>query len=377
MIELRLRDGGTRARISASGLPGLDELAWIEVNYEGDRTDDPGTRGNEGMKNTTPVTLSPWPYPMSQHAWLDRTPRHDGITIGLYTLDQATDSAVLVPSGLTQFWDDAVDPTDQGAVVHQRIASMSEVQDSAETPADWLHYPIDNTTGGTGLKDELRLVWDGRAGGRHRLVIPDNDLWVPFDSTESDRYDVFMDGEPVDFSRFSVGDTGRYILHLRPRKWFHSILMVAHFAYVTMFEFIPDDQYFITSYYNRPPFYPYRHDVRHAVAVVPDFFGILHAVDIGLDWQWDHSQASYRMRQEVLNAVTLGSGLSIAYIFLGNEMPTDDVFREPPRPGEYVAGLTMLDGNDAGKTVFLRQSANLDAVYPRTLINQFIYQWWV
>ena len=377
MISVALRDGGTKAVVAASTEPGLDQLTWSEVDYEGDLLDDPLGRTNEGMQDAALVDMNPWPYKMPNHAWVDYDSRHEGIAIQLATMDPVTDAVATVPSEETYLWQSTPDPTRQRDQVTGRRASMAEVQAAVPIPSDWIHYPITNQSGGTRLGDELSLAWDGRSGGRHRLIMPDNDLWTPFDSTKPDRYEVISGLEVEGLERFSIGNDGHYILHLRPRTWYHQIIMLAHFAWITPFAIVPDDQLFIHTFWHRPPFAPYRHDVIHSsqTANIPDFWGVMRSLDTGLNYQWSHNRTSSALRTEVINAAWVG--LSTVYAFLGNEMPTDDLFREPPKARQIVAGLTRVDGSGASSTVWLRQTVDLDAEYPRTLIGQYIYPWYV
>lgn len=326
--------------------------------------------------------MTPWPDTMPGKCWVDHCDRHerlgeDGLSFALSHWTELDQAADLAPAGDCDL-DLAPDPEadrSQGRTVS--LLGWQEVQQRAEVPAGWARLPLRNEVT-AGLEAPLWLRFTGLAGPSYRLALEDQSIFSPFDSTlGAGSYDaVGDDGELVDqdFAQafLDLAPRGRYALYLRPRTWRITARVLAHFLIVTPFETAWNDEFFPRTYYDRPPVYPYRHDVIHTslTADLQSWDGDPRSYDQAIDWAFANSRIAGDLTREIQQQQYFSYCYS--YIYVGHEVAELDVWREPPPVGQIAFGLGAQDAGGQEGRLWYIQRQDLSDRYPRTLLGQYV-----
>lgn len=390
MIFAELRDAGTKPAVTLAKVPGMDELAYTEVDYEEDIRTSVLTSTNEAMLAADPlIDLAPWPLPLPRMAPADFTQRMRGLQFQLHQWDPAFEAWGVVPGGLAVI-QPANDPLasrlDRDQVNLTRELNPAEVREwmtaAGLDASRWLRLPFRNETGGTDLKEPLFLRWQGLQGARYTLELPDNDFYEPFDLTHPERY-AFLgeDGKPLEHGELwgAFGDRNRVVVYLRPRRWRWLVTVIAHYEWANWFEDVQNDEVFLSVYYQRPPFYPYRHDLPNAsdpaAYGLANFYGEPRSYDQGLESSWDLSWHSIDLRHQILAQQWFS--LCEVYVFVGNEDPDLTLLAYPPRAGEIVAGIGFRDELTGRESrVYAQLKDDQAALYPQRTIGLFLLVGW-
>jgi len=207
----------------------------------------------------------------------------------------------------------------------------------------------------------------------------DSILFAPFDFRHPEWYRCFSeDGTELTNTAqwLELRPDMDYVIHLRPRWWRVTVFLLAHFAYISLWGFQLNDEFFVHVFFDRPPVYPYRTDVIHSKQEqgTENWNGDMRSYDIGLDYWWEQTTAAANLAREVLDQQY--SWYCVVYMFLSNEDP--DLFMEawPPRKEEIVCVIEHVD-KITGKTqpVIVRQHVNLDHEYPHFQWGAFLARW--
>lgn len=390
MITAQLLDAGTyplKNSVLFETVPGMDSVYFNESDFEEDNTDPRPREINELILATEDLELKPWPKRISNRCWIDNTPRHvsdglDGLRLNLHRFDRLTGETPLVPAGEWILDLDARQQLDTEAGRVVRELTWKEVQDRAEAPAEWLRLDVINRAGHTKLTDPLFANWRGLRGNEFRLELPDNVLFAPFDLTNADDYQVVGDdGEPINSELsphfMNLYNGGNYRLYLRPRKWRYVATVIAHYWYISAFEYFRAQEVFTRAHTHRPPFYPNRHNLIQTTktADVPDYFGTKHSTDDGIAWQWEHTRSAGTIAREMIDGQYWTK--LIVKIFGGNEMPVVVVSSRPPDPGDIVLGIGRIDSSGRETRYWIQQTADLIAAYPWEVLGSYIFPWYV
>ena len=134
-----------------------------------------------------PVTVEPWPEPMSSHVWVDWSERYeadgnDGLSVNLHYVDRISESSVLVSAGEAAFTRTPEQLISASDYRFTRSLTWREVQARADDPAAWLRLDTANEIGGTFLRAPLELAFDRLRGASYHLELPDQSLFTPFDN---------------------------------------------------------------------------------------------------------------------------------------------------------------------------------------------------
>lgn len=389
MIVAQLFDAGTIPRKNPAtfpSVPGMDSVYYNESDFEEDGVDPRPHEINELVRTVNDFDLAPWPEKMSGKCYLDNTSRYqsdglDGLQLTLHKFDRLTGESPIASAGewRLDLSDDQQLDREAGRVV--RELRWREVQERAETPAEWLRLDLinENLTG-TNLKDPLFANWIGLRGKEFQLELPDNILFAPFDLSHPERYRVLDDdGNQVESELsphlLNLYNGGRYRIYLRPRKWRYVAVVIVHYAHISPFEYFIAEETFTRAHTHRPPFYPYRHDIIETskYAIIPDYWGIYHSLDIGVNWQWEHSRSAHALAREIMEGQLFGKLYS--KIFAGNEYPVVTITTREPDPDDIVLGIGRIDSSGREDRFWIQQTANLYSVYPWTVIGSFIVPW--
>ncbi len=387
MITVLPYDAGTLPVRAVSHVPGCDLGYYREADFEEGQTEDRHEAQNAAMRVVTPWPMRPWLEPMPGKMWVDVDRRHqaegdEGLRFNLYHRDSLDDAFSLVPAGAGRLKlapQPELEPTD--AAVTSELGRSEVTQRSTEWDELVCRLDTLNESGGTALREPLLLVWDGLCGPAYRLELADNTLFAPFDLRRGLEGYLGVDAAGVPLldeaaqAWLDLTVRGRYALYLRPRRWRWVVTVLAHFFTVSAFESYPNDELFIRTYFDRPPVYPWRHDVVHTSQVtdLEDFWGNRRSYDQGVEWSFDHSREAASLRSEIVGQqYTMGA--CFAYILLGCEAPVITLWRHPPRVGEIVLGLGRLDlatGAEDSRVWFV-QRAVAQVLYPPTIIGEYL-----
>jgi len=391
MITAHLLDVGTIPLINPASwdpVPGMDRAYYNEEDFEEDNTNPRPNEINDLILGTDEIELQPWPAKFSNRCWIDNTSRYEtdglsGLQLNLHRFDRLTEETPFVPAGE---WDlDLGEPqqTDRelGRIV--RELTWTEVQERAENPAEWLRLDLINrATAGTALKDPLFANWEGLRGNEFRLELPDNILFAPFDLTEEDRYRVLDEnGDRVDPDLsphlLNLYNGGNYRIYLRPRKWRYVATLVAHYWYISGFEYFRAQEIFTRAHTHRPPFYPIRHNLIQTTktADLPDYFGNKHSWDTGINWQWEHSRSAAALSREVIEGQYWTK--LVVKIFGGNAPPWVTISTRPPDPGDIVLGIGRIDSSGRESRYWIQQTQDLTSFYPWEVLGSYLVPWYV
>ncbi len=385
MIFAEVRDGLTRALVTRGAQPGMDSLLWTETDTEEDIRTTLLDQENADMRaGGTALQIAPWPLDVSPQAPVDLTQRYKGLLFRLHELDRVADEWCPVPGGVAVI-DDPDDPAvDRFDRDHQNMSRMlrpDEVRATAEDPTKWIRLPFANETNGTVLKEPLWMSWHGLQGPRFTIELPDNDIFTPTDLRHPERYSwVDDDGKAVENGEqwAGFGDRSRLVLYLRPRRWRWIVTVYCIFEYDDWWGSSYNYEWFISVFYLRPPFYPYRHDI--ALTAQPDhytsenFLGEPRSYDAGIESAWDLSWHSRDLRRQILDQQWYS--LCEAYTFVDNYPPDIAIQAYPPRFGEIVFGIGFMDEATGHESrIWAQVSGDLSTVYPQRTVGQFIADW--
>jgi hypothetical protein len=362
-------------------VPGMDELTYVEVDYEEDIRVDLMNAENDAMKAYDPyLTVAPWPVPIPRHAPLDYTMRYDGLQFVLHHWDQFAEDFCEVPGGMALI--DSTDvPLDRD---HQRLSRELNVGEVRGWPdmKQATRLPFPNETGGTDLKEPVAITYYGPKDCRFALELPDNNYFTPFDLTHPERY-ILRDSDGTlledgwDFLR--PGADATRVLYLRPRRMRWIVTVIAHYLWVTWFEEAYNDEVFISVFYQRPPFYPMRHNLgtttKPEAYQLFNFYGEPRSEDNGLTSSWELSWHSIDLREQILDQQWFS--LCEAYEFIGNEDPDLALVAYPPRVGEIVLGVGIVDrASGREDVVWVYQKEDASSVYPQRTVGEFLLPEW-
>ena len=387
MISAQIIDAGTvPVRDPLANVPGMDSFYWNEGDFETDNIDRRQEETNAIVRAAGDLAIAPWPSPLTNQAPIDKTERYEargdeGFLLNLYRHDLLTGQNPPAPAGEARLdLDDAatVDPNDARLT---REYTWREQQEKADDPTQWIRLDSKNVTGGTRLKEPLAMAWRGLNGAEYLIEIPDQSLIAPVDLRFPERYYATTDdGIRLDQAEgeraMALQAGGRYRLYLRPRRWRYVATVIAHYLYISPFEVVPIDEFFIRAHTHRPPFYPYRHNLLETSQNpdVPNFYGDLRSYDEGVNWQWVHSRSANALSSEIINGQFYT--LCLVKLFIGNEDPDVSITRYPPEAGDVVLGIGRID-QASGREVrtWIVQNQDLTHVYPWTLISENLVPW--
>jgi hypothetical protein len=379
MIYARPYDAGTVVtHDDANEPPGMDRVYWREADLEENIGENKAEQINRAMMDPEPVELRPWPELFPAHAWIDWTDRYqadgdEGLRLEVHSVDSLGGRAHPTPAGVARFTTDPqplVEPTEERI---QRAATWQEVQ--GLYGPDWLRLDTKNETGGTRLKAPLALNFGRLRGTGFRLVLPDNSLFAPFDLTHPERYHVTdEDGRHLAGDHWlDLAPRGHYNLYFRPRRWRYVAVVIAHYWIVSGFESFPADEVFTRSHYDRPPFYPYRHNYPQSAASTSyqNYFGFPRSYDQGITEQWNMSRNAGALRLEIMEGQIYT--LCWAKIFIGNEDADVALYRIAPRAADVVLGIGRVDPATGSESrVWVHQLEDAAAWYPDKLLGQYL-----
>ncbi len=383
MIYAEARDALTRPQVTVAKLPGMDELAWIEVDTEEDIRTDLSQPMNAAMMAAEPeLTIAPWPLPVSPQAPLDLTMRYEWLAFHLMEWDTVHEEWTDVPAGVATILSDPdrSDPTQRAMT---KMQSPAEVRAQNIEPEKWIRLPFVNESGGTGLKDPVAMIWNGLQASRFTIELPDNDVFTPIDLTHPERYSwLGDDGKPIENGEMfaGFGDRARVVLYLRPRRWKWTVIVFCLFEYEDWWGGAPSYETFVSTFYRRPPFYPVRHNL--AVTNQSNQYNLINyngqprTYDAGIDSTWDLCWHSRDMRSQIIAAQWFT--MCEAYIFVSNEPPDISIQAAPPRFGEIVLGIGFVDEASGRESrVWAQVIADESTVYPLRTVGQFLANWQV
>jgi hypothetical protein len=396
-------DGGTEFVFAQPVVPGLDTgrfqhmggvRGWEHYFYE---EDEYKIQTNAMMfdKIGGVVPFRQWPPGMPSTCWVDNTTRYqttEGFFWKWHQRDQLTGSYYPAPA-MPHTWLDVtyeppiLDPQEKVSTLldSSEVANYMAEQEGGDTGnaiRDWLQNETEYTgpnRGYTHLKDPISITPEGIAGNNFVLEVPNDQLlFAPQDWREPGWYRCFdLNGEELDSETWlNLRPSGKYRIHLRPRLWRYTVTVIAHYVYVSLWGAIPNDEIFIHLYYDRPPFYPHRHDVIHTKAANPlfNFHGQPRSHDPAIDWSWEHSRAAADLARQML--AQQYNLISAVYIYVGNEDP--DIFVEawPSYKNDVVAVIERIDETtDTAQCVFVRQAVNLDDHFRKFHFGSYLARW--
>lgn len=385
MIFANARDGGTRPLIARGYVPGEDRLTYVEADFEYDVfTMWLRSLMNKAMQECDPpLDVAPWPDELPAQAPLDMTQRYQGLQFTLNQYDQTRDVwNALVPGGIARY-DETPERDDRDHENMSRCRNPQEMQDDPSLDrTKWIRLPFVNEQFATVMKEEAWWRWEGLQNGLFTVTLPDNDYFEPFDLTHPERYRVVDDDgipaeNPDDFLYFADGARMTFIL--RPRRWRWIVTVIAHYCYYSGFEEVPNDEVFLTAYFQRPPFYPSRQEL--VITALPEsywamnYYGEPRSVDNGLSDSWRLTWHQEQIRQQIMSQQWFS--LCIVYVYESAEDPDCAIVAYPPAVDDIVLGIVRTD-NVTGREsrVWVMQKADVSDVYPQRTIGQFILTNW-
>jgi len=404
MIAARLLDALTRIIVSRQ-TQGMDTAWWIEVDCEEDIEGERINSVNRAMADVREVTVAPWPVPIPTKAPVDASDRIDQMALHAGAWDILTgrsetgESARLVvdavnPSPLAALSSTIARPVTGGLTPAETRESVAAGESAADA-ARWTRLPFRNEgLGGTDLGDPAWAIWETiPTGGGLALVVPhEQDHFAPLDLTHPERYFLSLEdpgrsdgltplsppADPAD--QVLLEDGGAYVLYLRPRRWRWFVVVIAHFLYVDPFFEWENDEIFLAVFWDRPPFWPVRHDVTYTRRPenynLYNYYGEPRSYDLGIESKWRNSAAAARMAAEII--AQQWWFVCNAYIFIGNEMPDILIESDTPLEREAVLGIGRVDAATGAECrLWVQQKVDLSWRYPRQAIGQFLANWYV
>ena len=404
-MRAELYDAGTKllkgthgggSLLDVQARPGMDFGSYREVNFEYDfrNAQERIQQINADLLALpTTTTLNPWPKPWPARMWLDNTPRYTaedgGPVFNVPHQDPYSGLYDAVPAARTELV--VLGRKEEVGREDARVStmpSMERIQAVNPSPTEWLRLPLENEQGesGTNLQEPLVMMQHtDKEGGRVTVTGDYNAITTPFDLREPSWYHVLdADGntiatDPADVAKLCGMDpAGFYRLYVRPAKWRNVMTVVAHYFYISWFEYFPTDQVFTQAYLHRPPVYPRRHDILHPNYAL-DVNGVPHAYDVAMNEQWDSTEASRIMAHMIIDAQWYT--MSEAYVFAGNDPGSLVTTLYPPEKDDIVLGVGRVDyPGGAEEVLWFRQTANGESLNPDwkpTTIQTFYVPWFV
>lgn len=379
MIRALAFDGGTSLRVQEEAAKGLDQAWWTQVHLEemvGEETTYLD-RYRDSTISTSLRAIRRWPTPITNHMPIDLTPRYawtgnDGLALNLLGLDPVTGGWYPHPKGSGAM---SVEPRPEVYPAREsqgRLLTLAETQ--ADVGPDAIRLRYRNELGGTALEQPWAISWEG-VEDVGWLSSPDNSLFIPFDLSNRDLYAARdINGSRLDWSFAALKPGATYHLHLGPRRWRYTATLLAHFYKVTWFEMVPWDVWFIRSWYDRAPVYPYRHDVIRTAGNEDwwdTYLGIYLAYDAGLESAFLASDAADYMRGEI-EFTTGMDGLCSATILASTEAAALYVWREAARRWDVPVVIQEMDqGTGVRSEVYVEATGDTSSLYPRQLLGTF------
>lgn len=384
-ILAELRDAGTEAVVARGVVPGMDRLFYREVRLEEDANAWDVPQHNAAMRTAAGgLDLAPWPEKVARCAPVDLTKRYDhAVRVQLLQrMSLLPDGSAFawgdVPEGMAHVVDPAspVDPYNREASHVSGFRTPAELRAEESDPTPYLRLPFGNETGGTVLRRAALFRWDGLQASRFAFRLENDPLFTPFDLSHPERYEWRRDDGSVleggeEFAQLGAG--ADVVLYLVPRRWRWWLHLWVHYEFVqTWWSQIIDEQ-FSRIFYDRPPFYPMRHDVVHTAAeaeIWHEWEATFLSWDSGVDSKVSLSEAAAALRAEIIAQQYYDA--CTAYALLGAEPGRVVVWQDPPRVGDLVVGLGLRSPSlGVESRVWAIQAVDASALYPRQTIGQF------
>ena len=387
-MRAELFDAGTALNIVPwMDTPGMNDAYFRDLDMETQWAMERQHQINTLLRETPlRADLLPWPVPFPGRAWIDWTDRYSGpdggLKIDTARWDMIFDDYSLVPASTAQVPETAdYDPNAQRDDERlEDTKTVDEIQDDWQSPTEWLRLPLGNEVGGDrgafcDLREATVMVQNFHIGDEFRPVVNYSPLFAPFDGRHPEWYDVVDEnGSPVadPKRRMSMRSDGRYRLYLRPANWRWVPTVYANYLYISWFEAFYTRQVFTTAYFDRPPTYPYRHNLIHTTQYPAfEYNHAYYSADAGIDWAFEHSRAAAFLRYQILDAQWWTQ--SEAYIYTGNDPVTMTMWMYPPDDGDIVLGIGEIDNQTGEEQVaWIRQARDLTNEYPRTVTGSYI-----
>ena len=393
MIYAPLYDAGTRMMIDPFGdVPGMDQGYFRELDMERDWPEDRLTDINRLLRETpTKGTFRPWPEPFPWRCWVDDSDRYEGADGGphlrLYHWPFWADGYAEAPANLSQIvaaadYDPNVDPNDERMVRSLTADEITEEMYASGEPTKFLRQLLYNEPGAKhgaacGLGRPMLLNQHAQYGSHFKLDIDYTPIFAPVDMRHPEWYDLLDEGgtrlsDDEKYQRLGFHNDSSYRLYLRPANWRWVAQVYVTYAYVSWFEAFYTYQWFVRAYFNRPPFYPVRHDLLHTTQDAPlEYRHVFYSLDSGIDLSFNMSRAAADLRRQIVDAQWWT--LSEAYIYAGNDPATLVIWLYPPETGDIVLGVGEIDRLTGAEQLFwVQQNQDLTSVYPREVIGNYI-----
>lgn len=382
MIEAVLHDAGTRLDVERNPAPGMERGRYLQLDMEESVIESQsGARMgaiNAGIRAAGYGSIKPWPGIITRHAPVDLVGANEGLDIRLHQRCNITGRWNPVPEGRLVYTG-ITRALDRQRWRPAAMLTPEEVRElEAADAAEWVRLPFANEPT---LGRQINAAWFALQTSRCTLSMDDNNLWTPFDLTVADRYRwVGDDGATVDGATVQghFGDRSRLCLYLRPRRWRWVARVTAHFLIVTPFESARNSEAFIKVWFDRPPFFPYRHELPRTIgnqAIFHPYTGTYLDYDAGVDYRWRMTRAFQELQREVV--MQQYYSLCVAYILESVEPAQISIQRVTPRQGEVVCGIGIRSQHSGvERRAWAVQMKDLSAVYPQQTISTFWGEFW-
>lgn len=370
MITLRHYDAGTRLTAVAGGVPGMVEPRYLEVRMYETRLGDNAEWINEWLRQIHPgVEIAPWPEDMPRKAWVDVTNRYidvdDGFRLVGHHYDQVNGDYAEIPGGQMPMLAAPDHEMDRG---DGRIIRSLDWRDVREREGrGWIRLDTSNKLSGGLTSPAMTQIEGLHAGSRVALELPDNHLFAPFDLRHCDRYYAEdEDGALLTPAATAlaglVADGGSYRLYHRPRRWEYGVLMQVDYLYASFVESFVMSIMFSFFWYDRPPFWPYRHDILHTgdnpLGVDAAIYAAVNSTEATAMMRGEIAKLEFHTPCEILT-------------FLGVQPAMVTVWRIPERAADPFLAIERYDRatGDAVALKWWRYRTNQDAYYPKRSIG--------
>jgi len=370
-IHAIFRDGATDALINRLEKPGMDRLTWVETDAESEFFSYRGAtraRVDAAMINKEWNEVAPWPLEINAHHPVDNDDVHANFAANLSIYDDIAGEAWHMAQ--RQIVDHSFDETDgtYGEVLQRR--TPAETRDVVENPTEWIRLPFMNEINGLG--SPTVFSWHGLADNSYRLSVPDNLYYTPFDLTDDSKYACYEEDGTTRIPNYwmNLWPDDNYIITLRPREWYTTARTMAWYFRVTPWFIQIFNVTFVASFHNRPPVWPYRHDVYHSSQSTEgsDYWGTPVSYDYGVYYQFATSRSAQLLRRQI--SLVQSYDMCMVYVLYYVEPATLFMQTEEPLNGAVVCTITKKDQHgDPGPPVVVRQIQKTS--YGRTSIGTF------
>jgi hypothetical protein len=389
-------DAGTKMMIDPLvNIPGMDQGYYRELDMEYQFPTERQFNINDLLIDTpTSGTYRPWPDPFSWRMWMDYADRNRGDYGGpqftLYNWDDFNGGVDPVAAPTAQvvtpaLYDPLVSADDTRA---SDWLTPSEIQaaEGSPDPTTWLRLPLYNEPGGKqgshcNLLNRVVLHQDGHTGPHYKLEGNYNPIYAPFDLRHPEWYDILdSNGDALETGSSAIIkdqlcailNDNTYRVYVRPANWRWTATVTAYYFYISWFEFFLTSQIFTHAYFNRPPIYPYRHDLLTTTRTFPiEWDHTFWSLDSGIDYGFNSSRGAGFLRHQIIDSQWYT--LSEAYVFARNDPVKLYIWLWPPEAGDIVLGIGNLDhitGHE--QVVWFKQNRDLTDEYPRTVIGTYL-----